>query len=1131
MTSFRKVVVTDFGDVDVLKVVDDVLPPPPPGHVQIAVEYASLGGADINMRMGSFPLQKKPPFTPGYALAGVVRASGPGCKAFQVGDAVVVMTKYDADATLTNQPERYCVRVPDGVDRRAAAALACDWLTAWAMVKRSAKVARGQRVFVHGVSGAVGSAIMILSRLRGADVYGTASERNHEAVRRHGGTPFVYSDKKWMERMKELGGAHAVFDALGFESFDESYAILAPDGVLVAYGNNKGVLDDGKPKSPVLPILKLVSRNFNPLTSKKTTFYAVSRDASTYKADVAELLEMAKNGDFTVPIKNIWNLEDIQTAHREWGSGSGIGALLIKASSDDAVSKMFDEYTCEQESRLDLNQVLGNESGHLEVGASNFARSAVGIDLKGTALYARLQAKDGSEHDDTINLDAIVENRNGELVFLERREGIKRNITIPLRPRQPEFTSTSPHLDSPPCNGCQDWPDPRHQDVHVFRKQLQEGKANCASCGLLLKVINHYKPSQKRIQKASCAAEKPSSEWDLHRLHLEYYVEGGPVVKKVCVLHRRSVKGNPPGIFAEIRAKYLSGNFSSPGSVDQARMWLETCIEKHGKCESFKRRLLPARVLDLGTTPKDSVELLCNTGKWVDSYACLSHCWGKPKKGQPEAIKLTTRNESSLRRGVAVGDLPKNYRDAIYFCKLLRIRYLWIDALCIIQDSSKDWACESLKMASYYGNCTVCLAATRSPDHDGGFQPVNTRMEYQLPGVTGPASRLFVTEKLPEVPHFWSATNYPHEEHYPLLTRAWVYQERRLSPRLLHFCGNELVFECKQHTACECDSVAVDSYKDRDSWTKAYETYYATHHDVTKVDNMTKIQHEWHSWVRAYSRLNLTYVSDRLPAISGVAHQVKERREVNGMPTGRYLAGLWEETLLDDMSWCVGLDRVRVRRDEETHSGASYRGTNARYIRGAMKIKHDEYVAPSWSWASVLSPVEFAPFGYKTYLCQLLDVQAQTVGPNEFSRVTAGHVLLQGQLLETRWDEIDGKMCLKDVLGTRLSLPLIGDRGMVWFPDYNIRSEGKHKLSKNEKLYILPLVSRPILGRDDDVDIKMRFYLGRTKVEAVYLVLKRVQSAAATPTYERVGWAEYTGSDWEKVPDMRKARETKVLIV
>ncbi|KAI0842510.1 hypothetical protein F5Y06DRAFT_306040 [Hypoxylon sp. FL0890] len=115
-----------------------------------------------------------------------------------------------------------------------------------------------------------------------------------------------------------------------------------------------------------------------------------------------------------------------------------------------------------------------------------------------------------------------------------------------------------------------------------------------------------------------------------------------------------------------------------------------------------RRRSLPARVLDvgIGTEPTDPVRLL-STEKGQDTYACLSHCWGKPKEGQPEPIIPIKQKESSFKRGIELNNLPKNYQDAIHFCRLLEIRYLWIDGLRIIQDSADDWACESLKMGSY----------------------------------------------------------------------------------------------------------------------------------------------------------------------------------------------------------------------------------------------------------------------------------------------------------------------------------------------------------------------------------------------------------------------------------------------
>ena len=329
----RKVVITKFGDVDVVKVVDSTCPSPPPGHVQIATEYSGFNGGDINMRKGIYPDQDPAPLTPGYCLVGEVRSLGDGCTAVQQGDTVAVLTKYDADADLVNQPEKYCIKVPRGLDHQQVTALLCDWSTAYAMTMHTAKVAKGQRVFIHGISGAVGCGLMVLCGLLGAEIYGTASERNHEAVRAYGATPFTYTDKKWMDTIKGLGGAHAIFDPLGFESFDESYSILGPGGILVAYGNNMDSLADEAPRDPTAAVMKLLARNSDSRMGKRTTFFGLTRDAPTYANDVAALMKMVSEGKVKVPIKKVWAMDDVQTAHREWGGGSGIGSVLIKVSS------------------------------------------------------------------------------------------------------------------------------------------------------------------------------------------------------------------------------------------------------------------------------------------------------------------------------------------------------------------------------------------------------------------------------------------------------------------------------------------------------------------------------------------------------------------------------------------------------------------------------------------------------------------------------------------------------------------------------------------------------------------------------------------------------------------------------
>ncbi|KAI0205154.1 protein indc11 [Astrocystis sublimbata] len=332
MTSIRKVVITEFGDVDVLKILDDTCPPPPPTCVQIATEFSGFTGGDVNMRQGTYPEQKQPPFTPGYCLVGTVRSVGSKCTSVKAGDVVAVLTKYDAEAELVNQPEKYCIKVPIGVPHMQAAAVMCDWNTAYDMVINTAKVSRGQRVFVHGISGAVGCAIMILSRLQGAEVYGTASSRNHEEVQKYGATPFPYTDKNWMEEMKRIGGAHAVFDALGFESFDESYSILTADGILVAFGNNKNALENTSIRSEGKHVAALFARNRPDGTGKRTTFYGLDRDSPSYVENSLALMRMIEQGTIKIPIRQVWDMEDIHSAHRSWGSGSGIGSLLIRVA-------------------------------------------------------------------------------------------------------------------------------------------------------------------------------------------------------------------------------------------------------------------------------------------------------------------------------------------------------------------------------------------------------------------------------------------------------------------------------------------------------------------------------------------------------------------------------------------------------------------------------------------------------------------------------------------------------------------------------------------------------------------------------------------------------------------------------
>ena len=329
LAKIKKVVITAYGDESVLAVVEAELPAPAAEEVQLVVEYTIVSGSDVNMRRGTYPLQKKPPLTPGYSVVGTVVANGNGCSKFRIGDRVACLSKYEGQAERINLPEKYLVPVPEGVDGGEAVTLVLDWVTAYEMLYRSAKVKPGQKIFVHGLSGGVGGALLRLGIVMGVEVYGTASTKKHEELRALGAVPLDYASKDWIGTMQGLGGVDAVFDALGFESFDESYAILKKGGILVAYGTNQRGWD-GTPARGILPtVLKLFARNLAVWAGKRTTFFGVLRSSKNFAPDLETLFAWLKEGRISVPIKARFTLDEIQQAHREYAASAGMGSIVI----------------------------------------------------------------------------------------------------------------------------------------------------------------------------------------------------------------------------------------------------------------------------------------------------------------------------------------------------------------------------------------------------------------------------------------------------------------------------------------------------------------------------------------------------------------------------------------------------------------------------------------------------------------------------------------------------------------------------------------------------------------------------------------------------------------------------------
>ncbi|KAF2645852.1 GroES-like protein [Massarina eburnea CBS 473.64] len=336
-TTIRKAIIPEFGDASVVKIVDAPIEPPKQKEVQVKVLESGMGGADISMRMGKYPQQKSAPLTPGYCLVGRAHANGPSSSKFQKGDLVASLTKYDSHAELANIAEKYLVPVPEGLDLEQAVTMVLDWSTAYGMAYRCAQVKKGCRVFIHGMSGSVGFALLTFCKLQGAEVYGTASASKHAQLHQLGATPFIYTDKNWMPSMNTIGGAHIVFDPLGFESWDESWSILAPKpegGHLIGYGGNSDVFKGGEPRSQFASIAKLLARNAVPFCPNKTSFYYIDKDQKTFEPELKELFQMCVDGKIKAPIKKRWTLETYPEAHKTWNQYSDIGSVVVKIADD-----------------------------------------------------------------------------------------------------------------------------------------------------------------------------------------------------------------------------------------------------------------------------------------------------------------------------------------------------------------------------------------------------------------------------------------------------------------------------------------------------------------------------------------------------------------------------------------------------------------------------------------------------------------------------------------------------------------------------------------------------------------------------------------------------------------------------
>lgn len=351
----------------------------------------------------------------------------------------------------------------------------------------------------------------------------------------------------------------------------------------------------------------------------------------------------------------------------------------------------------------------------------------------------------------------------------------------------------------------------------------------------------------------------------------------------------------------------------STESMSQISKWLERCKCCAPRRLSTECDFVPDRLVDADASYPDEIRIIDGRDVVESSrYITLSHCWGNIAEIQDLVCRLMVSRIHEFKEGISLHRLPKTFIDAIAVARSLGIRYIWIDSLCIVQDSKEDWQRNAAVMWKVYASSYLTLAATASRNSTEGL--FRTRVAATLsPGIVE------VSEGHPQLTS-GRYRCYDDEEWLagvddaPLNKRAWVFQERLLSPRIVHFAENQLYFECFEFRASER---FADGIPER--------LLTSSHRDVlprSLGDPATKnLIPIWDNIVSTYTALALTYDSDRMVAVSAIARHLSDL-----IPDcGSYLAGLWEHNLLGQLCWSTSANATRA----------------------------EAYRAPSWSWVSV----------------------------------------------------------------------------------------------------------------------------------------------------------------------------------
>jgi hypothetical protein len=403
---------------------------------------------------------------------------------------------------------------------------------------------------------------------------------------------------------------------------------------------------------------------------------------------------------------------------------------------------------------------------------------------------------------------------------------------------------------------------------------------------------------------------------------------------------------------------------------------------------------LPTRVIDVGHETYHPKLVL--TKNYRDNWIALSYCWG----GNSPFV-LTENTAEDLKRGIPLDNFPATLRDAITITRYLGVKYLWIDALCILQDSPQDWAVEAAKMREVYAGAFLTIAAANSPSTTAGifsirrFNNKHVCLEWKSADPsTSNSSKVYLRPGS----ELWDNTF----KSSPLMDRGWTLQEGLLAPRTLSYGPQQLIWECSMYQADEGGRITIPTQDYRGKlfiqamirgeserlakpWQKLEQLlslrYQKPEQNLKPIIPLDPYE-RWYDIVQQFTRRSLTKDTDTLPALAGLAREFQ--RTIKDV----YCAGLWRKDIIRGLLW----DRLPIWSKDGTTRWDT--------------AKKSEYLAPSWSWAGILGRQANLP-GWRARdalspksalsIAKVLEVCTVPNGPDPCGQVTSGKITLKAR--------------------------------------------------------------------------------------------------------------------------------------